>query len=53
MSQSDYITKLNNPDYINKLVNISWSDYIIIQNKNSENKILFIDNKFLLIRSCL
>ena len=53
ISQSDYITKLNNSDYINKLINISQSDYITIQNKNSENKILFINNKFLLIKSCL
>ena len=47
------MTEPNNPDHINKLINMPWSDHITIQNKDSEDEILFTDNKFLLIRSCL
>ena len=50
--QSDHITELNNPDHINKLIDISWSDYMTIQNENPEDEMLFMDSKFVLIRSC-
>ena len=35
MSQFDHMTESNDSDHINKLVDIFWSDHMIVQNKNS------------------
>ena len=35
MSQSDHITESNDSDHIDKLVDMSWSDHMTVQNENS------------------
>ena len=35
MSQSDHMTELNDSNHIDKLVDMSWSDHMTVQNENS------------------
>ena len=35
MSQFDHMTESNDSDHIDKLVDMSWSDHMTVQNENS------------------
>ena len=35
LNNSDHMTELNNSDHIDKLVDMSWSDHMTVQNENS------------------
>ena len=50
MFQFDHMTELNDSDHINKLVDMSQFDHMTVQNENSENEMLFMNNKFLLLQ---